>query len=571
MRFLRASRIALAVLGGALSASLAAQIPTVYPASGRPNGITGGPDGNVWFTENAGGKIARITPAGVITEFPVLSQNPGLQFITTGPDGNLWFTEGAAGKIGRITPAGFVTEFPIPTQGGGPSGIVTGPDGNLWFMEQGGKVGKITTSGFVTEYDAAPPGSRPIRITAGPDGNLWFAELVGNKIGRITTSGAVTEFPLPTANSFPLGITAGPDGNIWFTERVRGLGYITTSGAITDVAAPTVSEAITTGPDGRLWFPNSFEQIGRFYPGGPITSYVASISGSIEDIAAGPDGNLWFTDLTGKVGKISPGCVPNATTLCLDSERFKLRAQWKTADGTGFGQAVKLTDDSGYFWFFSSGNIEMLVKALNGCSLSSTFWVFAGGLTNVEVTLFVTDMRTNALKTYFNPGNTPFQPIQDTSAFPTCSVPSSPPPGGQLLEGPPGEGAETEKPGPSAPAGGQLACAEDATAMCLNNGRFRVTAAWRSAQGSGQGQAVRLTGDSGYFWFFSASNAELIVKALNACSFNNRYWVFSGGLTNVEVTLTVTDTATGAVKVYVNPLNTAFQPIQDTSAFATCP
>src|SRR5262249_19829837 len=80
---------------------------------------------------------------------------------------------------------------------------------------------------------------------------------------------------------------------------------------------------------------------------------------------------------------------------------------------------------------------------------------------------------------------------------------------------------------------GQLACAEDATAMCLNNGRFRVTAAWRSAQGSGQGQAVRLTGDSGYFWFFSASNAELIVKALNACSFNHRYWVFSGGLTNV--------------------------------------
>jgi hypothetical protein len=58
---------------------------------------------------------------------------------------------------------------------------------------------------------------------------------------------------------------------------------------------------------------------------------------------------------------------------------------------------------------------------------------------------------------------------------------------------------------------------------------------------------------------------------LNACTLNSRFWVFAGGLTNVRVVMTVTDTQTGTVKTYTNPQGVAFQPIQDTSAFATCP
>jgi virginiamycin B lyase len=71
-----------------------------------PYGITAGPDGNLWFTDegnlSAGsGKIGRITTSGAITEFGSLS-NPTQ--ITPGPDGNLWFTETGNGKIGRIVP-----------------------------------------------------------------------------------------------------------------------------------------------------------------------------------------------------------------------------------------------------------------------------------------------------------------------------------------------------------------------------------------------------------------------------------------------------------------------------------
>jgi hypothetical protein len=114
-------------------------------------------------------------------------------------------------------------------------------------------------------------------------------------------------------------------------------------------------------------------------------------------------------------------------------------------------------------------------------------------------------------------------------------------------------------------------CVPGDTRLCLNGGRFQVEAQYTANGVSGAGHAVALTPDTGYFWFFAASNVEVVLKVLNACGFNQRYWVYAGGLTNVRVHLTVTDTQTGAVKTYDNPQGTAFRPVQDSSAFATCP
>lgn len=116
-------------------------------------------------------------------------------------------------------------------------------------------------------------------------------------------------------------------------------------------------------------------------------------------------------------------------------------------------------------------------------------------------------------------------------------------------------------------------CAPTASAMCLSSNRFRVQAMFLTPQGqNGDAHAVKLTTDSGYLWFFSDTNIEAIVKVLNACTAGtgNRYWVFAGGLTNVSVFLSVTDTAAAQTRGYPNPQGLAFQPIQDTQAFATC-
>ena len=118
---------------------------------------------------------------------------------------------------------------------------------------------------------------------------------------------------------------------------------------------------------------------------------------------------------------------------------------------------------------------------------------------------------------------------------------------------------------------GGSTCSPTTTTMCLND-RFAVSATWRTSDGqTGTGTAIKLTSDTGYFWFFGSSNVEVVIKVLNACSLNSKYWIFAGGLTDVNVVLTVRDTKSGTTKTYTNPLGVAFQPIQDTSALGVCP
>jgi hypothetical protein len=107
---------------------------------------------------------------------------------------------------------------------------------------------------------------------------------------------------------------------------------------------------------------------------------------------------------------------------------------------------------------------------------------------------------------------------------------------------------------PAKPAVAQT-CVPNATSLCLNGSRFRVSVSWQvPAQGtSGVGTGIPLTGDTGEFWFFSANNIELVVKVVDGRAFNNHYWVFYGALSDVAYTITVTDTQTSAVKTYENP------------------
>jgi streptogramin lyase len=288
------------------------------PSLSQPNGITEGPDKNLWFTDLESGKIGKITTSGTITEYslPSLPEESRPVGIAVGPDKNLWFTDYGSGKIGKITTSGAITEYsieyPIPSAVQ-PSGIVAGPEKeDLWFADYGtSRIGKITTSGTITEY-SLPEHSKPYGIAAGPDGNVWFADYGTSKIGKITTSGIITEYSLPSG-SVPDGITAGPDGNLWFTDRETSkIGKITTSGTITEYSllkGESKPYGITTGPDGNLWFTDftSNSRIGKITTSGTITEYVLPTNTYPVGIVTGPDQNLWFAGLnTNKIGKITP-------------------------------------------------------------------------------------------------------------------------------------------------------------------------------------------------------------------------------------------------------------------------
>jgi hypothetical protein len=113
-------------------------------------------------------------------------------------------------------------------------------------------------------------------------------------------------------------------------------------------------------------------------------------------------------------------CVTGGQTLCLRDGRFSVAMVWRTATDEDFGLPVQLTSESGYFWFFNPANIEVVIKVLNGCGLNSRYWVFAAGLTNVNVEILVLDRLRDIFVAYENPLNNPFPPLQDTNALPTC-------------------------------------------------------------------------------------------------------------------------------------------------------
>lgn len=102
-------------------------------------------------------------------------------------------------------------------------------------------------------------------------------------------------------------------------------------------------------------------------------------------------------------------------------------------------------------------------------------------------------------------------------------------------------------------------CTPTSTALCMHNKRFRVTGTWRnpSSGQTGTGNAVSYSDKAGYFWFFGSSNLELGVKVLDGTAANGFFWIFHGTLTDLEYTLVVTDTVTGASKTHVKAAGSA--------------
>jgi photosystem II stability/assembly factor-like uncharacterized protein len=269
-------------------------------------------------------------------------------------------------------------------------------------------------------------------------------------------------------------------------------------------------------------------------------------------------------------------CASDPTTLCLNDGRFRVQVNWSVpSQGRGgIGTAVPLTGDTGYFWFFNSDNVELVIKALDAVAVNGHYWVFYGALSNVQYTITVTDTATGAVKTYENPAGT-MASVADTSAFTPqgASSDSSETASEQEIETRTAEelyslyAALTEVPvKPKAAAIDP--CTPGGTTLCLNQSRFQVSVDWEvPSQGrSGHGTAVPVTSDTGYFWFFNSSNVELVIKALDAVAVNGHYWVFYGALSNVHYTITVTDTETGMIQTYENPSGT-LASVADTTAF----
>ncbi len=278
------------------------------------------------------------------------------------------------------------------------------------------------------------------------------------------------------------------------------------------------------------------------------------------------------------------GCLPDDTTDCVNGGRFRVRAYYKTPDGTRGAVSLRtLTDDTGYGFIFDPANIELVYKVLRACGINNQFWVFAAGLTDLAIDIEVFDILLGKLNVYSNPPR-PFALKTDIAATfcerPTAaawspSFENADPAADLLALDQVLRGVSDISPLPGGIAGHPIAdaasstapCVAGPTTLCLNQDRYEVTVSWRSTSASGAGQAVELTADTGYNWFFDPANVELLVKVLDGCAINNRRWVFAAGLTNIEVTIDVRDTVNGKTQRYQNPQGNNFVAIADTGTF----
>jgi streptogramin lyase len=316
MATLVAGGLALSLGSAAVAAPIGAlkqfKVPT---ANSQPRAITNGSDGNRWFTEgteftSAPAKIARITPAGAITEFAPdlaagcnfciitdIAQGPGgILYITSNDPtlirfnvatesfetpvqmpntialgGNLavsatdvWITDFNNDVVWRYQISnGQFTSFPVSD----PADVTVDAAGNAWFTEPGdvnaagtSNIGRIdAATGAVTRTPTTDGSTTvaPRDITVASDGQVWFtARFTPQAVGRLNPSNnSVTLFPV--TDTGPSGIAASPDGTVWFTQETKGnAARITNAGVITEGKAVKGSGpfGITVAPNGDPWY-----------------------------------------------------------------------------------------------------------------------------------------------------------------------------------------------------------------------------------------------------------------------------------------------------------------------------
>ncbi|MDQ6894467.1 MAG: hypothetical protein M3167_17555 [Acidobacteriota bacterium] len=553
----------------------------LYAGVGRP-GTTGG---GVYKTTNAGGTWApasnglpdRTVQALVIdTGFPATiyaGTNGG--GIYRSRDGGATWSSANAGLTSTVVLSIAVGRSGIVYAGTG-DGVFRSPDAGLtWTAASGGLSDRSVLALAVDPgaSDVVYAGTASGVFKTSDGGRNWTATNFGNR-GVLSLAVDPANSAVVYAGTFSSVNPGSLTGYGVYKSTDAGASWAAANGGIEGLAILTLA----ADPAGGL-FAGTGKGVFRSASGaGTWTGVNEGLSDEVvSSILVDPrtPTTVYAGAVNDSVFKISfasgsGACTTGPTTLCLNGNRFSVQVAWRAINvGTaGAGTAVPLTSDTGSFWFFTSGNIELVVKVVDGRAYNGAFWVFYGALSDVSYTITVTDTLTNVRKTYENSQGR-LASVADTSAFPGAIASAAFPLGRGSA------GAASAPPGGAsvwaAPANRQAAagpCVADATSLCLNGDRFRVQVNWFAANigSSGAGQTVPLSSDSGSFWFFSPGNLELIVKVVDGRAVTGHFWVFYGALSDVEYTITVTDTQTGTSRTYSNPQG-RLASVADTSAF----
>lgn len=250
-----------------------------------------------------------------------------------------------------------------------------------------------------------------------------------------------------------------------------------------------------------------------------------------------------LTDSTSRSVTVSPptgSCVANGQTLCLVNNRFRITLSWVDPSGSSMAGNVVSGDgfaSAGFFWFFTSTNLEVGVKILDGTAVNGKFWLYHGAITDLQYTLNVTDTVTGTSKSYSKAAGS-LCGGGDVNAFPQSLTG-----GGLALE------SWSEDVDLLPAFGFAGTCTSSPTQACLIGNRFRV----RALRGGTAQGAVRINDGTAAFTFFSPDNPEIFLKILDAAVINGQFWLYWGSITDQSYQIEITDTVAETSRVYSPP------------------
>ena len=196
------------------------------PGGSHPHDVAPAPDGTVWYTAQATGRLGRLDPAtGETTEVP-LGEGSAPHGVIVGPDGAAWVTDGGLNAIVRVDPgSSSFRGYRLPPATGDANLNTATFDkrGTLWFTGQNGIYGRLNPKSGAMRVFRAPFGRGPYGITTTPKGQVFYASLAGSHIAQIDVrTGKATVIRPPTAGQGARRVWSDSKGMIWVSEWNAG-------------------------------------------------------------------------------------------------------------------------------------------------------------------------------------------------------------------------------------------------------------------------------------------------------------------------------------------------------------
>jgi virginiamycin B lyase len=251
-------------------------LPFPEQAATGIHSVVPAPDGTVWFTELAAGRIGHLDPStGKVTEH----QNPPLpngrrttaHTVRVDAAGRIWASGGPA--ISMFDPK---YERFVHYDLGGTYGNEVGQNGDQWFTSfvEDGPIARVSKDGVLSKF-YPPTKGKPQRLQVDADGTVWFTERRGGKIGHFDpNTETFKEYPLPGPEPSPYAIGIDRNHMIWYSSHEQDtLGRLDPhTGEVTEYPYPHSEISMREfflDSRGRMWYASSVNnKIGYFYLNG---------------------------------------------------------------------------------------------------------------------------------------------------------------------------------------------------------------------------------------------------------------------------------------------------------------